>query len=65
MEGSLSAYLVSVNTQNGSSRVARVNNDPFGASKDHIRMVRFTYASTMTAGSGKHPGTLPGRQVDR
>jgi len=47
MEGSLSAYLVSVNAQNGSSRVARVNNDPFGDSKDHI----FPWATTKSDGS--------------
>lgn len=46
-ESSLSAYLVTVNTQNGFSRVARVNNDPFGGSKDHI----FPWATTKTDGS--------------
>ena len=47
VEGSLSAYLVTVNTQNGSSRTARVNNDPFGDSKDHI----FPWATTKSDGS--------------
>jgi hypothetical protein len=47
IESSLSAYLVSVNTQNGSSRVARVNNDTFGGSKDHF----FPWATTKSDGS--------------
>ena len=47
VESSLSAYLVRVNTENGSSKIARVNNDPFGGSKDHI----FPWATTKSDGS--------------
>jgi hypothetical protein len=46
-ESSLSTYLVAVNTHNGSSKVARVNNDAFGASKDHI----FPWATAKSDGS--------------
>jgi hypothetical protein len=47
VESSLSAYVVAVNTHTGSSKVARVNNDPFGDSKDHI----FPWATTKSDGS--------------
>ncbi len=47
VEGSLSAYVAAVNTQSGSATVARVNNDPFGDSKDHF----FPWATTKSDGS--------------
>ncbi len=47
VEGNLSAYVAAVNTQTGASMTARVNNDPFNDSKDHI----FPWAATTANGS--------------
>jgi len=47
IESSLSVYLAVVNTQTGASKVYRVNNDPFNASKDHI----FPWATAKADGS--------------
>jgi hypothetical protein len=46
-EGGVSAYVAVVDTQNGSSSVHRVNNDPFGTGKDHF----FPWATAKSDGS--------------